>query len=128
MTRPAQYQVALAHAAVDAGADVVMGHGPHVIQGIEVYGGKPVFYSLGNFFFGAARIWDWVGLMAWVELEDGEASRVSCSPVRPNSKGQTTIRTVVEEREAMNALERLSQRFDTALDFSGDKVVVWQRG
>ena len=120
--------MALAHAAVDAGADVVMGHGPHVIQGIEVYNGKPIFYSLGNFFFGVARNRDWVGLMAWVELEDGQASRVSCLPVRPNAEGQTTIRTVDKEPEAMGALERLSQRFDTALDFSGDKVVVWQRG
>ena len=123
----AQYQVALAHAAVDAGADVVMGHGPHKIQGVEVYNGKPIFYSLGNFFFGVARNRDWVGLMAWVELENGEASRVSCSPVRPNAEGQPTIRTVDEEPDAMGALEHLSQRFDTPLDLSGDKVVVWQR-
>jgi len=40
-----------AHAMVDAGADVVVGHGPHVLRGIEIYRGKPVFYSLGNFIF-----------------------------------------------------------------------------
>ena len=37
------------HAVVDAGADVVVGHGPHVLRGIEYYRGKPVIYSLGNF-------------------------------------------------------------------------------
>lgn len=38
-------------AAVEAGADVVLGHGPHVLRGIEIIGGRPVFYSLGNFIF-----------------------------------------------------------------------------
>ncbi|HEX6615062.1 MAG TPA: CapA family protein [Gemmatimonadales bacterium] len=38
-----------AHAVIDAGADAVVGHGPHVLRGIEFYRGKPVAYSLGNF-------------------------------------------------------------------------------
>jgi poly-gamma-glutamate capsule biosynthesis protein CapA/YwtB (metallophosphatase superfamily) len=38
-----------AHAVIDAGADVVVGHGPHVDRGIEIYAGKPIVYSLGNF-------------------------------------------------------------------------------
>ncbi|MBK8073126.1 MAG: CapA family protein [Ramlibacter sp.] len=41
--------VAFARAAIDAGADVVVGHGPHVLRSIECYKGKPVFHSLGNF-------------------------------------------------------------------------------
>ncbi|WP_105973242.1 CapA family protein [Streptomyces geranii] len=41
----------LAHAAVDEGADVVLGHGPHQLRGIEVYRNRPIFYSLGNFVF-----------------------------------------------------------------------------
>jgi len=36
---------------IDAGADVFVGHGPHVLRGIEIYNGKPIFYSLGNFMF-----------------------------------------------------------------------------
>jgi poly-gamma-glutamate synthesis protein (capsule biosynthesis protein) len=36
---------------VDAGADIIVGHHPHVIQNYEVYKGKPIFYSLGNFIF-----------------------------------------------------------------------------
>lgn len=44
-------QVALAHAAIDAGADVVAGHHPHVMQRVEEYKGRPIFYSLGNFIF-----------------------------------------------------------------------------
>jgi poly-gamma-glutamate synthesis protein (capsule biosynthesis protein) len=43
--------IQFAHAAVDAGADVVVGSGPHVLRGIEIYKGKVIFYSLGNFIF-----------------------------------------------------------------------------
>ncbi len=41
--------VAFARAAVDSGADIVVGHGPHVLRAIECYRGRPIFYSLGNF-------------------------------------------------------------------------------
>ncbi|WP_282846840.1 CapA family protein [Microbacterium oxydans] len=41
--------IAFAHAAVDAGADVVIGHGPHVLRGAEFYRGRLIAYSLGNF-------------------------------------------------------------------------------
>lgn len=47
-TTPDGYQVALGRALVDAGADVVWGHHPHVLQGAEIYNGKPILYSLGN--------------------------------------------------------------------------------
>lgn len=49
---PDETQVSLAHSAIDHGADLVLGHHPHVLQGIEVYNGKNIVYSLGNFCFG----------------------------------------------------------------------------
>jgi poly-gamma-glutamate synthesis protein (capsule biosynthesis protein) len=45
------YQKEIARASIDAGADMVIGHHPHVTQEMEVYKGKPIFYSLGNFVF-----------------------------------------------------------------------------
>lgn len=51
-TCPDEYQVSLAHDAIDHGADIVIGHHPHILQGIEYYNGKPIMYSLGNFCFG----------------------------------------------------------------------------
>lgn len=47
-TVPTPYQVQLGRAFIDAGADIVLGHHPHVLQGAEIYRGKPIFYSLGN--------------------------------------------------------------------------------
>jgi len=43
----------LGRAAIDAGASLVLGHHPHVVQGIETYDGRPIVYSMGNFVFGA---------------------------------------------------------------------------
>jgi poly-gamma-glutamate synthesis protein (capsule biosynthesis protein) len=45
----ADYERQLAHAVVDAGADVVLGHHQHILKGIEIYRGRPIFYGLGNF-------------------------------------------------------------------------------
>ena len=41
----------IAHKLIDTGADIIIGHHPHVVQGIEIYKNKPIFYSLGNFIF-----------------------------------------------------------------------------
>jgi poly-gamma-glutamate synthesis protein (capsule biosynthesis protein) len=48
---PADFIMEFARAAIDAGADLWVGHGPHILRGIEIYKGKPIFYSLGNFIF-----------------------------------------------------------------------------
>jgi len=86
------YQRAIGRAAVEAGADVVIGHGPHVLQGIEVVrgpcGGRPIFYSLGNFVF------DWTkmrghsldGLLVRCTIRDARLAEVSYLPVRRNEE------------------------------------------
>lgn len=52
---PTEVQQRLAHSAIDNGADLVIGHHPHVLQGIEKYNGKYILYSLGNFCFGGHK-------------------------------------------------------------------------
>lgn len=49
--QPPDFLIDLAHQSIDAGADEFVGHGPHQLRGIELYKGKPIFYSLGNFIF-----------------------------------------------------------------------------
>ncbi|MCB1155822.1 CapA family protein, partial [bacterium] len=46
-------QIKMAHAAIDAGADLVVGHHIHIWQPSEIYKGKPIVYGLGNFAFGS---------------------------------------------------------------------------
>ena len=66
-TEPEDYQKTLARQYIDAGADAVIGAHPHVLQGIEYYQGKPIFYSLGNFIF-ANRTYE--TMMAELTLTD----------------------------------------------------------
>ena len=48
---PPQFLVDFARACIDEGADVFIGHGPHITRGLEIYKDRPIFYSLGNFIF-----------------------------------------------------------------------------
>jgi poly-gamma-glutamate synthesis protein (capsule biosynthesis protein) len=52
-TTPKAYQTYFARKSIDFGADLVLGHHPHVLQGIEIYKGKLIAYSLGNYVFGS---------------------------------------------------------------------------
>jgi poly-gamma-glutamate capsule biosynthesis protein CapA/YwtB (metallophosphatase superfamily) len=47
---PPDFLVDAAHRCIDAGADLIAGHGPHLLRGVEIYDGKPILYSLGNLF------------------------------------------------------------------------------
>ena len=49
--RAPQFLETFAHAAIDAGADIFAGGGPHILRGVEIYKGRPIFYSLANFIF-----------------------------------------------------------------------------
>jgi poly-gamma-glutamate capsule biosynthesis protein CapA/YwtB (metallophosphatase superfamily) len=54
----AEYQIEVAHAAIEAGADAILGHHPHIMKAIAFHRGKPIFYSLGNFAIEQPHIWD----------------------------------------------------------------------
>ena len=51
IVNPAEFYLSFCRSCIDAGADAIIGHGPHEVRGIEIYKGKPIFYSLGNFVF-----------------------------------------------------------------------------
>jgi poly-gamma-glutamate synthesis protein (capsule biosynthesis protein) len=67
---PEPSHVRLAHSAVDAGADLIVGHHPHVLQGIEQYSQKTIAYSLGNFVFGGNGRHSYSTAVLRVELEN----------------------------------------------------------
>ncbi|MDO6415248.1 CapA family protein [Sphingomonas sp. BIUV-7] len=54
----AEYQIEVAEAAVEAGADAILGHHPHLMKGVGFHRGKPIFFSLGNFAIEQPHIWD----------------------------------------------------------------------
>jgi poly-gamma-glutamate synthesis protein (capsule biosynthesis protein) len=54
--QPAEFLQPLARTLIDAGADAIIGHGPHMLRGIEIYNDRPICYSLGNFIFNLETI------------------------------------------------------------------------
>jgi poly-gamma-glutamate capsule biosynthesis protein CapA/YwtB (metallophosphatase superfamily) len=125
------YQVEIAHTAIDAGADLVMGHGPHLPLGIELYQDKPIFYGVGSFSFetghrGRAHP-DWIGLMLHVIVQDGALAHVAFAFVRHNAQNETVLRPMVAEQAELDHLRSLSKRFSTVLEVEGDEVVVWRK-
>ena len=84
---PEKWQKALARKMIDAGADAVIGAHPHVIQTFDVYHGKPIIYSLGNFVFdyypGDPPIWyGWVAELTFPKSGPPDVELRVC-PTRP---------------------------------------------
>jgi len=110
------YQRQFAHAAVDAGADIVFGHGPHVVLPIERYQGKTIFYGVGNFSFQMAhqgeRHDDWVGMMVRVAIERAQGrvqvGNITLAFTQRNDANQTLLRPVDELPDERNLLVNTS--------------------
>lgn len=79
--RPERSQRQLAQALIDAGADAVIGHHPHVLQTVERYRGKPIVYSLGNFTFGPQPAPRDVSAVAELVVDDREVRELRMIPV-----------------------------------------------
>jgi poly-gamma-glutamate synthesis protein (capsule biosynthesis protein) len=77
---PADWQIELAHTTIDQGADVVVGHHSHILQGAEIYKGRPIVYSLGNFIFGEKASTDYDTAVLKVGVKDKQM-KVELLPV-----------------------------------------------
>jgi poly-gamma-glutamate capsule biosynthesis protein CapA/YwtB (metallophosphatase superfamily) len=122
------YQVEIAHAAIDAGADVVMGHGPHYACAIEMYRDKPIFYGLGSFSFhtghGGRAHGDWVGLLARLTFDDAALVDIALSLVRHNERNETYVCDPHLDKEAVEQLMRRCETHGTLLAIRGSELVV----
>ena len=123
-----QYMTEIGHAAIDAGADIVIGHGPHYSLPVEVYKGRPIFYGLGSFSFHTghrgARHGDWLGMMVRVSCEAGQIERVACQFVRHDERNRTVPRVLADEGAAFDAIARESAGLGARLVPQGDEAVI----
>lgn len=83
---PRPYQLGFARYAAKIGADVVIGHHPHVVQPVEIYQGKPIVYSLGNYSFGSYSDHATTGLAAEIVFHGREPLMVNLYPLNVNNR------------------------------------------
>jgi len=117
---PEAYQVELAHLAIDSGAAAVIGSHPHVLQGMELYRGAPIVYSLGNLVFGGN--WDpKVKESALVALRFSATGYISAEilPVQidrfPTFPIQPFLLAEAQSAQVLEHLAQYSSKFDQTL-------------
>ncbi len=119
--RLAEYQRPLGHALIDAGAEIVLGHHSHSLHPVEVYRGKPIFYSVGNFLFEDPR-----GFMApesvIVQVALGPQFAVTLVPAVVDAQGFPRLATAEPARHVLGLLAELSAPFGTRLEIEGDRA------
>lgn len=104
-TNPNELQKNFAHSAIDAGADLVIGHHPHIVQTVEKYKDGYVLYSLGNFVFD--QMWSEetrLGAVAEIIFRDKKIDSIKFIPIKIYDYSQPKI---IEGVEANAILERL---------------------
>lgn len=108
-THPADWQTELGRFTIDQGADLVVGHHPHVLQGAEVYRGRPIVYSLGNFIFGGNSRTDYDTAVLKVALKD-KKMKVEFLPIEVKGY-QPQVVSGDRGNQILQQIEQLSASF-----------------
>lgn len=127
---PENYQQTLGKKCIDWGADLVIGHHPHVLQGIEEYNGKYIVYSLGNFCFGANKnpadkdcmiFQQTFTFVDGVKQEDKDIRVIPCSisSVKERNDFKPTPATGDGAKRIMDRINEFSAGFGVAFDSEG---------
>ncbi|WMM25317.1 CapA family protein [Tissierella sp. MB52-C2] len=115
---PRKQEMDLAKRLIDSGVDIVMGHHPHVLQGVEIYKGKPIFYSLGNFVFGTSTEITSNTMIAQVNLINKNIDNIKIIPCEIVS-GRPIPLDNNKNAEKINYLHKISKNFKTNIDKDG---------
>ncbi|MGE5599443.1 MAG: CapA family protein, partial [Bacteroidota bacterium] len=124
---PKDYQRRLGRLAIDLGASLVVGHHPHVLQGVEVYRGGVIAYSLGNFAFGSYSTKCRDSAILLVDMDRRGPATVFLYPVNVNNYEvafQTRLRKGADAVRVLEDLRRFSAAFGTKIEADGDRGVI----
>lgn len=125
-TAPKPYQVTAAHRAIDAGADLVLGHHPHVLQGIERYRNGVILYSLGNFAFDSLSPGADRSVIARITLADGvkEVELIPLNVLNREVRFQPQLLAGRRGKAVAEHVERLSRELGTRVVSDGGRYLV----
>ncbi len=117
----AQYQQPLGRAMIDAGADVICGHHAHVLHPIEIYNGRPILYSLGNFVFHNPRTFMEPESVI-VSIRPGNQLGIELTPVWVDEVGFPRLVTGECAQSVITKLEEMSAPFGTRFERLHDRA------
>ncbi len=103
---PREKDRAIARSLIDAGADAILGHHPHILQGAEFYRGAPILYSLGNFIFDMVSPKTYESAAAMLRFERGARTTLRLLPLRIDAATFAPEAAVGEDGEAIGRLIR----------------------
>ena len=109
---PTEKQREMAHAIIDSGADAIIGHHPHIYQGIEIYRGKPIVYSLGNFIFGSINEDIGNNILVAIRLTKERIDMLRVIPINGNSKAKNHFQYHILDKN------RATELFSHLIDIS----------
>ena len=123
------YQEELGRAAIDAGADMIMGHHPHRLLGMEIYKDKLICYSLGNLIMSLGESYNFgvesVIAKGYIDAKNKKVKRFSFVPlIIPAETMQPHIAHLHEIELVIGELERLSHKYKTKFKKEGDEVII----
>lgn len=127
LTAAKDYQIALGRQSIDWGADLVLGHHPHVLQELELYKGRLIAYSLGNFIFGSESNRTNSSMILLLTFKGKSLARVEAVPLDVNNYRVKYQPRVLHGKPAVDLLESMndaSERFDTRLGIEGDRGII----
>jgi poly-gamma-glutamate synthesis protein (capsule biosynthesis protein) len=118
---PTRGQVELAHRMIDAGADMIVGSHPHVVQPVEIYHDRWIAYSLGNFVFDQKNPATHHGLMLKAIVRDKHVSDVIPIPIDINSHFQAALATAPKVEARKPKLENHGRNDELGVSTSGSR-------
>lgn len=121
---PKDYQIYFAHLAIDSGADLVLGHHPHILQGLEVYKNRLIAYSLGNFAFGSYSQYATDSIILKVYLRDNGLYSAFCIPINVNNievEFQPTLAVGKQKNGIISNLQDLSFALNDSVNIISDE-------
>ncbi len=114
-------QMEFAHGVVDAGADLVLGHHPHVLQGVEHYRGRWIVYSLGNFLFDSTTEHRSLSMALSCGFSKGQIGELEISPVEVH-RHLPRPATASVANQVFQRLASLSSSLNTDLQWCGNTI------
>lgn len=114
-----EYQTETGHGLIDAGADAVIGDHTHCLQGIEFYNGKPILYSMGNYWFNGKSMDTMLAELHISGTADAHETQLQLIPARQTNCQVIYYGTPEEQSTFFRNMEDLSSAYHISIDENG---------